>query len=325
MNGIKNRLAKRLSNWRKVSIFPVLALLLIFVVINRVMSPSFFKLSYINSFFSSNVPLMLLSIGAAMVIIGGGIDISLGSLATVMNALCVILTVDWGMDMFTAAIAVLVLSTIFGTINGCIISYVNVPPLLATFAMTSIYDGIALWVLPKPRSGIPAAFVKWYNSTAGFVPNSVWLLVAAVLIWLLITKLPLRLRLYSLGQDRLNAYTSGVSVVTTQIFTYAFAGFMSGLAGICLSFSIGSADPLIGQGLSMQCVAACAIGGLSLDGGRGGIVGAVLGAIFLALVTVTVFALKVSSFDQDIIEGGIILFGVIGSVLINRMISRKRV
>lgn len=325
MIGIKKRLTDKLKTWRNISVFPVLVLLLIFIVVNRAISASFFNLPYMKSFFSSNVPLMLLTIGAAMVVIGGGIDISLGSLATVMNALCIILTVDKGIDMYSAALIVLVLSSVFGMINGCVISYVNVPPLLATFAMTSIYDGIALWIMPKPRAGIPAFFVKWYNNATGVIPNSVWILLVAILIWLVITRLPLKLKLYSLGYNRLNAYTSGVSVIRTQIFTYGFAGFMAGLAGICLSFSIGSADPLIGQGLSMQCVAACAIGGISLDGGRGGVVGAVLGAIFLSMVTVTVFALKVSSFDQDIIEGAIILLGVIGSVLVNRMLSRKKV
>ena len=202
---------------------------------------------------------------------------------------------------------------------------VNVPPLLATFAMMSIYDGIALWILPKPRAGIPYDFVKWFNSTTGAIPNSLWVLVGIILIWLIITKLPLKTNLYSLGFNRLNAYASGVPVISTQVFTYAFAGFAAGMAGICLSLSIGSADPLIGQTLNMQSVAACAIGGISLEGGRGGIVGAVLGAVFLSVVTVTVFALKVSSFGQDIIEGSIILVGVIGSVLINRMISRKKV
>lgn len=325
MSAIKALLSNRLKNWRKISIFPVLALLFIFIVINGVISPSFFKLSYLKSFFSSNVPLMLLAIGVAMVIIGDGIDISLGSLATVVNSLCIILTVDWKVNMWVTMLFVLVAATFCGFLNGCVISIIKVPPLLATFAMTSIYDGIALWIMPKPRAGIPGEFVKWYNGATGVVPNSVWILLGVVLIWLLITRMPFKIKLYSMGQNRLNSFASGVPVVRTQIFTYGFAAFMAGLAGICLSLSLGACDPLIGQPLSMQSVAACAIGGISLNGGSGGIVGALLGSVFLSIVTVTVFGLKISSFHQDIIEGAIILIGVVGTVMINRMISRKKV
>ena len=325
MTALFNEGKMLIKNWKKISIFPVLFLLIVFAAINGSITNNFFTVSYMKSFFSSNLPLILLTIGVAMVIIGGGIDISLGSLATVINALCIILVVDFECNVFLAMPIVLLISVLCGIINGCVISMINVPPLLATFALTSIYDGIALWIMPKPRSGIPYGFVSWYNDAAGLVPNSIWILLGAVVIWLVITKLPLKLQLYSLGYNRLNSYASGVPVIRTQIFTYAFAGFMAGLAGICISFSIGSADPLIGQPMSMQSVAACAIGGISLDGGKGGIVGAVLGSIFLSMVTVTVFALKISSFDQDIVEGTIILAGVIGSVLINRAISRKKV
>lgn len=325
MTALFNEGKMLIKNWKKISIFPVLFLLIVFAGINGSITNNFFTVSYMKSFFSSNLPLILLTIGVAMVIIGGGIDISLGSLATVINALCIILVVDFECNVFLAMPIVLLISVLCGIINGCVISMINVPPLLATFALTSIYDGIALWIMPKPRSGIPYGFVSWYNDSAGLVPNSIWILLGAVVIWLVITKLPLKLQLYSLGYNRLNSYASGVPVIRTQIFTYAFAGFMAGLAGICISFSIGSADPLIGQPMSMQSVAACAIGGISLDGGKGGIVGAVLGSIFLSMVTVTVFALKISSFDQDIVEGTIILAGVIGSVLINRAISRKKV
>ena len=325
MSAIKALLSNRLKNWRKISVFPVLALLFSFIVINGVISPSFFKLSYLKSFFSSNVPLMLLAIGVAMVIIGDGIDISLGSLATVVNSLCIILIVDWKVNMWVTMLFVLVAATFCGFLNGCVISIIKVPPLLATFAMTSIYDGIALWIMPKPRAGIPGEFVKWYNGATGVVPNSVWILLGVVLIWLLITRMPFKIKLYSMGQNRLNSFASGVPVVRTQIFTYGFAAFMAGLAGICLSLSLGACDPLIGQPLSMQSVAACAIGGISLNGGSGGIVGALLGSVFLSIVTVTVFGLKISSFHQDIIEGAIILIGVVGTVMINRMISRKKV
>ena len=232
MSAIKALLSNRLKNWRKISIFPVLALLFIFIVINGVISPSFFKLSYLKSFFSSNVPLMLLAIGVAMVIIGDGIDISLGSLATVVNSLCIILTVDWKVNMWVTMLFVLVAATFCGFLNGCVISIIKVPPLLATFAMTSIYDGIALWIMPKPRAGIPGEFVKWYNGATGVVPNSVWILLGVVLIWLLITRMPFKIKLYSMGQNRLNSFASGVPVVRTQIFTYGFAAFMAGLAGI---------------------------------------------------------------------------------------------
>ena len=129
--------------------------------------------------------------------------------------------------------------------------------------------------------------------------------------------------IFAIGNSRENAFVSGIPVNFTQIFSYMFAGMMGAVAAFAMTANTGSADALLAQGMSLQAVSACVIGGLSMNGGRGSLTGAFLGAIYLFLTSTIVYSLKVDVFYQDLIEAIIILTGVICSVLINRAFTKE--
>jgi ribose transport system permease protein len=286
------------------------------------MTTNFFEPSHLLSIFINNTPLILISIGVSVVILSGGIDISLGAVITILNVLFVIFVVDLQINFILAAILVILIGALIGLVNGVVTSVFKVPPLLSTFAMTTILSGIAYWILPIPKGGMPQELVSWYHGNMlGFIPTPIFILIIVVAAWLVIKKSPLGTWIYAIGNSESNAFVSGIPVRFTQVFAYSFAGLLGGVAALSLTANIGAADALVAQSLSMKAVSACVIGGLSLQGGKGGISGAFMGAVFLCLVTIMVYSTKTQPFYQDLIEAVIILAGVIGTVIINNVMT----
>ena len=308
--------------WTEISFLPALMMMVLFFIINCIITKNFLSFSYLISLVGNNAPLILISLGVAVVILGGGIDIAQGSLITVLNVIFVTLAAVQGMDFRAAAVLIIMMGMAVGAINGIIISVFKVPALLATFSMTFVLDGLSYWIMPMPQGGMPGELVAWYHSKFLSVPMPVIILFITVFLWILIKKSPIGTWILAFGNHSGSAYVSGVPVHFTQIFTYMFAGLLGGIAAFAMTSNTGSGDALLAQGMSLQAVAACVIGGLSLNGGRGSLAGAFMGAVFLFLTSTMVYSLKVNIIYQDLIEAVIILVGVIGSVLINRAMAQ---
>lgn len=309
------------NKWRELSFLPAMMMMMIFFIINCFITKNFLSLSYILSLFSNNAPLILISLGVAVVILSGGIDIAQGSIITVLNVMFVTLVVDNGMNYKIAAVLIIGGGMLIGITNGIIISVFKVPALLATFSMTFVLNGIAYWVMPTPKGGMPTDLVAWYHGSVLAVPTPIFIIIMAVVLWGIIKKTPMGTWILAFGNSNESAYVSGIPVRFTQIFVYMFAGIMGGAASFAMTSNIGSGDALLAQGMSLQAVSACVIGGLSLNGGKGSLAGAFMGAVFLFLTSTMVYSLKVDIFYQDLIKAVIILLGVIGTVLINRLIA----
>jgi ribose transport system permease protein len=304
----------------KWSPFPVLVLLLVMVVINSIITSSFLSLTSLSGFFSSYAPLVCVALGSAVVLFGGGIDISLGAIISLVNVVLITL-VGKGYDMFSASLIALVTAVAVGVFNGFVIGFLRVNPLLTTFSTASIAAGFALWIMPSPGGQASMDFITWYNGDWFGIPTSIYFIGFVWLLWFLLKQTPIGIWLYALGKNERKAFVSAVSVSWLKLFTYVFAAFVTGIGAIALSGSIGSGDPLVGLPISLNAIAACVIGGISLMGGSGNVLGAIFGALFLGLVSTTVLAVQVSPFNQDLVSGMIILFGIVGSVSLARKLK----
>ncbi len=314
---------KAFKKFREWPAFSALIMVTLFFLINCFVTRNFLTFDYLISLFGNNTPLILISLGVAVVILGGGIDISQGSLITVLNVFFVTITVSSGLDYRLSAVLMLLMGAVIGAINGIVVSLCKVPALLATFSMTFILDGISYWIMPSPMSGMPKELVSWYHGSILGVPTPIVILFISIVMCLFIKRTPIMTWILSVGNSRENAFVSGIPVCITQIFSYMFAGLMGAIAAFSMTANTGSADALLAQGMSLQAVSACVIGGLSMNGGRGSLSGAVLGAIYLFLTSTIVYSLKVDVFYQDLIEAVIILAGVICSVLISRILAKE--
>ncbi|WHH59040.1 ABC transporter permease [Petroclostridium sp. X23] len=306
--------AKNILKWPP---FPAFLLLMAFIVLNAIITPGFLDLGFFTGFLSSNVPLVCVAIGVSVVLIGGGIDISLGAVVSLINVIFVTL-IGLGWNLGAAIMLCLVISIILGAINGFIVGFLRVTPLLATFATSSIFGGLALWIMPTPGGAVPMDYVTWYNDTWLGIPISILFILVSFLLWLFLKYSPVRLWLYSIGRDENKAYVSAVPVTWIQFFIYTFAAFASGIGAIALTGSVGAGDPLIGLSFSMSSIAACVIGGITLSGGIGETTGAVFGSLFLGLVITTVLSVSVDPFYQEFVQGLILLVGVLGATIVGR-------
>jgi ribose transport system permease protein len=318
MNMNKNQTLKKLIAWPP---FPSFVLLIFFIVINIILGK--IDGAFINSFINTNVALICLAIGVSVVIIGGGMDISLGAIVCLINVIFVTLNYDMKLSTGITIMVCIFISLLLGLINGFIVGILRVTPLLATFATTSVFSGLALWIKPVPGGSVSDKFIIWYNSSIAGIPVAIIFPAAVIIIWFIVKNSRLGVWVYSIGKDELKSYVSGIPVNWVKFFMYTFAGLSAGIGAIALTANVGAADPLVGLQLSMTCIAACVIGGISMSGGFGNILGSVFGSLFLGLVITTVLLMNINPYYQQFISGIIILIGVIGSVVIGRKAQKS--
>jgi ribose transport system permease protein len=319
-----NPLKRKLLSWTS---FPSLALIIVLALIDSFLIPHFFHLSYISSFFTSYAPLIIVAMAQTIVLLGRGIDLSVGGTISLVNVIIVTL-VGHGWS-FASAVTVAILAGVgIGVLNGVVIGFLRVTPLLATLATTSVAAGAALWIMPFPSGSVPTEYVMWYQSNVlGFLPAPLIFVILAILIWLVWKVTPAGLQLYAMGRDMHKTYVSGVPVVWIQFFTYFSSGLISAIAAVALTGNTGAGDPLLGETYTLFSVAAAVIGGVSLMGGSGDVFGAIFGSIFLGLAFSLVFAIQIPSFYQDLTSGVIVLLGIIGAALMKKgkwKLSMKR-
>jgi len=291
------------------------ALLVIAVVLNAILQPTFFSLYSITSNFATFVPLVLVAIAQAIVVVGGGLDLSLGAIVALSSVVAV--TVMGGEDGrvglgFAVAIAV---GAVCGLVNGLVVAVVRLQPLIVTFATASIFSGSALVVMPKPGGTVPPVMTGIYRTAVAGVPVSVLAVLVAVCLWLVLRQTRLMRHVYAVGGDPGAAYASLVPVTRTRTLTYVIAGAFSGLAAMALLANSGSGDPFVGADIALNSIAAVVVGGVALRGGRGGAVGAVVGAIVLAMAANIVFFFDVPTTYRQLVNGLVIIGALALSVL----------
>lgn len=299
----------RLTNW---TAFPSLVLVVLFTIISSFMMRGFLTVAYLSGFIGSYVPLILLAIGQAVVLIAGGIDISVGSVMTLVNVIAVQLMTG-GTNPVLAILFALLTSIVVGVVNGVAVGLLRVNPLLVTLSTSTIATGVALMVMPSPGGNAAGGLVSWYQATYLGIPTPTLFVIGLLVLWLLIYRSRVGNQFYAVGENIRNAFVSGVRVRLVQIGSYVFSGFAAGLAGFAFSALTSSGNPTVELSNTLMSIAACVIGGIALSGGIGTVFGAIFGALFLALVFNTVLSANVSAFFQELLSGGIILFSIIAA------------
>jgi ribose transport system permease protein len=301
--------------------FAAFILMVAFFIINIVVNPDFGNGSYLSLFIGANSPLILVAIGSGMIILSGGIDISLGAAATLLNVTFIKLWETGDFTAFQLVILILFGGILLGAINGFLVSVLRIAPMLATFATNIAFSGLAVWVLPTPSSNIPTGFMSWYMGNLFGIPWPLVIIIIVLLATLLIMKSPFGIWVRATGEDMLKAYVSSINVTAVKFFAYVFGGACAGVASVVITASTGG-DARIGLSLSIQAIAVCVIGGISLAGGVGNIIGTVFGSVFLALVTTLVMAAQLPSTAQEFWKGVILLAGVMGSIYFSTKMSK---
>jgi ribose transport system permease protein len=292
-----------------------LGLLAVLLIVNVLLNPARFAPAAWGATIGLAAPLIAASIAATPAILGGrgGIDVSVGPLMGFVNAVIVqTLIADAGISspwiVIPAALAVGVLA---GALNGVLAAFVRIQPIVATLGTYLLFTGLTLTLVPAP-SGTVAPWIKSLSGQLSIIP-----LAAVVLVWLAIKQLPYYDELMAVGSDDRACYTAGVPVAWVRFLSYCLTGLFAGVAGLLLTALIGSADPNVGGSFTLLSISAVALGGVSLAGGRGGVLAAIVGAsdIFLLQSALTYF--NVSTFVLQIAYGLIL----VASISLNGLIA----
>jgi ribose transport system permease protein len=296
-------------------------LLVILLVINLFLNPARFAPSAWGTLIGLAAPLIGAALASAPVILGGrgGIDISVGPLMGFVNAIVIQgLFLSAGISSpFVLVPAALLVGLLIGAINGFMTTVIRIQPIVATLGTYLVLSGVTLTILPAPVGPAP----DWLKAMAGsysIVPLAV---IAAA--WWLIRRLPYYDLLMAIGSDDRAAYTAGVDVTRVRFLAYVISGVFGGIAGLMLTALIGSADPNIGQTYTLIAIAAVALGGVSLAGGRGGLIGAAIGAIDIFLLQSVLTSFNVSTYVLQIAYGAILVAAVILTAVQERAVKGR--
>lgn len=298
--------------------------LVVIVIFFAIASPVFLTFSNISNILLSTVVVGLLGIGVTFVIISSGIDLSTGTGMTLCAVMAGVFITDMGLPLLVGIIGAVLFGGLIGLVNGIAVSIMRIPPFIATLAMMLVAEGLALVI----SGSAPIYFNQsptYYKISAGYLipgfalPNAVWILFGlAIVAGLLLRKTVLGRYTYSIGSNEEATALSGINVKKWKIIVYVLGGLFTGVAGIMISTRLNSAQPSLGVGYELQAIAAAVIGGTSLSGGRGSVVGTVIGALIISVLNNGLEILSIPQEWQNVVLGAVILFAVYMDVLRKR-------
>jgi ribose transport system permease protein len=299
------------------------ALALIFLFTYAALQPGTLSGSSLGVLAADSLALAALGLGQGVVILTAGIDLSVGGVLALGTTIAA--THFTGADTALAwSVAILAIGVAAGLINGFLIGRLGMQPFIVTLATWSIFDGIALYVLPVAGGQVPAGFSDWINGAAAGVPNAIWALVAMIVLWMWFRRTKAARRIYAIGSDREAARIAGVRTTPTLMTAYAISGFCAAGAALFYAMLTASGDPTAGDGLILPSVAAVVIGGTSLRGGQGGFVGTVAGALTLTLLGDVIFAFNLQSYWTVLADGLLLILAVLAGSGLQALQARRR-
>ncbi|QMT17059.1 ribose ABC transporter permease [Planococcus maritimus] len=294
-------------------IAPFIGLILIIVIITAI-NPSFLSMSNILNVLRQVSINALIAFGMTFVILTGGIDLSVGSILALTGAVTAGMMAS-GVDPILAMLLGLFLGAVLGAINGVIIAKGKVAPFIATLATMTIYRGLTLvYTEGRPISGLGDSMAFQMLGKGYFlgIPIPVvTMLISFGILYFILKKTTFGRRVYAVGGNEEASVLSGINADRIKIYVYSLVGALAALASLILTSRLNSAQPTAGQMFELDAIAAVVLGGTSLTGGRGWIVGTLIGALIIGVLNNGLNLIGVSSFFQQVVKGAVILLAVL--------------
>lgn len=299
----------RSQRWNELVLPGFIGLLAIAVT---AIQPRFASAGNVANLASQIAPLLILSIGQAFTIIGGGLDLSLASVMSLSGVAGILAVPHLGV---AGGVALMVLTgTVSGLVSGAVIAYLVTTPLIVTLGMLSITQAIALILTGGvPIYTVPDALSRMIGfGTLGGVP--VTALMAVLLLgigWFALQRTVFGRHVYAIGSNRSAAFKSGIDVRLATMLVYGISGMTAGVAGVVMTAWTGAAQPIAEPGLTLQSLAAVVLGGVALTGGSGGMLHVLFGALMLGMLSNSMNMLGISAYYQTLVVGVIIILAVV--------------
>lgn len=309
---------KTLDILKKTSIFWAL---LVLVIVMSVLSPTFLKARNLANIVKQISINGILAVGMTIVIITGGIDLSVGSIVALSSIMAAMFAKGADAYPLIVPVTLAVLAGLgIGLFNGLGVAYAKFPPFIITLSSMTIVRGLALIVTNGvPVFGLSDELIALANGSLFGLPNLVYYLVLVFAVGFFLLNFTVFGKwLYAVGGNEVAANSSGINVNAVKVAAYSISGFCSGLAGLLAASRITSGSPNTGEGYEMNAIAAAVIGGVSMSGGKGGLFGTIIGALLIGVVQNGLDILGISAYYQKVIQGVIIMVAVFVDIRNNK-------
>ncbi|MCO4328663.1 ABC transporter permease subunit [Staphylococcus hyicus] len=294
-------------------LIPFLGLILLIIMIS-ILNPAFLDLSNLLNLLRQISINGLIAFGMTFVILTGGIDLSVGSILALSSAFIALLITS-GVDPILAIIIGVVIGFILGVVNGIFVTKGNMAPFIATLATMTIFRGLTLVVTdgnPITNLGDNYLFQLFGKGYFFGIPvPAVTMTLVFIILFVILHKTTFGRHTYAIGGNEIASKISGIKVNRVKIFIYGISGLMAALAGAILTSRLNSAQPTAGTAYELDAIAAVVLGGTSLTGGKGRIVGTLIGVLIIGVLNNGLNLLGVSSFYQQVVKGVVILIAVL--------------
>jgi ribose transport system permease protein len=311
---------------RHPALFGMPILLIVFLAATWVIHPQFDSFDA-QSLAMAALPLAFAAAAQSVVVISGGIDLSIGSVMAVCNVLAArtMENASFGQSLALGAL-IFCAGGVIGAANGFLVVISRVPDVIVTLTTGFIWGGVALLVLERPGGGAPEQFLALGTGTliTPWISSSLILLIVSMaVLWIPVRRSKMGLLIYAVGSDRIAAFRSGVNIGLSRFIAYFLCGLFSALGGLGLTMTTGIGSPRAGVLYTLSGLAAVVIGGVSLVGGRGGIVGPVIAAFVLTLIPADLIFLNIDPNFGQVIQGTLIVLVVMVGGFITLTRARK--
>lgn len=295
--------------YKKYGIYIFLAVVFVFFAI---LAPNFLSYKNVINILRQVSMFGIVVIGVTFVMIGGGMDLSVGGQMAVVGMAAGYLMVNLQVNLFVASVLAVLLGCAFGAINGIVAIKLNIAPIIVTLSMMLILQGVAYLITGGyPITGMPEQFVVIGQGYVGAIPIPVIIFVLFIAFgWIVMNKTYLGRYIYALGGNKEAARLAGISVERLTVFVYMFAGFAASIAALIMVGRTNASQPGAGSSYPFDCMTAACLGGISIQGGEGKISGVVVGVIILGILDNGLVLMGVNSNFQSVVKGLILLIAV---------------
>ncbi len=302
------------------------ALAIVLIALNIALSHGFFTQAVLVPLIAGAAPLVILTIASTVPMLAGngGIDISVGPLCGLVN---VVVIVGIGDGTFSSSPAVVIpvalgIGLASGAIIGALVAYGRLAPIVVTLGAYLVYTALAQVVFAD-KGGTAPEWLTHLGDLIGPVPGGLVSIAVVLGVWLLLRAMPFHGYLYAVGDGDTAAYTAGVPVAVVRVLAYVIAGLFAAIAGLATTGLIAAADPKIGPTLTLTAIAGAALGGTSLAGGRGGVLGALAGGISVYLIQNALSLMGIDSYWVTFSFGAVLVAGIAVNGLVAGGLTRR--
>lgn len=320
----RRRLVEALARSLSASDLLTAAILIALAITDVSLQPALLNLTQIGLLLQTALPLVFVSVAQTFVVLVGGIDLSVGGVFVVANAICAVWVGGAGGAHQLLLLVAVLAGLGMGALNGLLVAGLRFEPFIATLGTWTIFNGLALMILPTDGGAPPPLLTSLTLGTVFGIPSSLVILLGLFACWRLLRTTRFGVRMYAVGADEERARLSGTSVRAVKLAAYALAGLCAALGGIYSVGATQSGTPTAGDAYILQSVAAVVIGGASLRGGEGGAGPTIMAALALTLIADIVSAVNLAVWVSIAASSGLLLAMVVGRSLLERRMRARR-